>query len=318
MPVIIQFANLTQTHQNQEIIDDLSFTVEEGEVFGLLGPNGAGKTTAIRIMTTLLVPTFGDVLIEGHSVKTSPELVRKTIGYVPNQCGFYADMTAWEYLDFFGACYKIRYRERTELISTLLELVDLSEQEDALVGDLSFGMKQKLSVARALLHDPKVLILDNPLSGLESKTSVEILQLLSELAQMGKTIFLSSHNLENVTKICNRVGIMDAGKLVAYGTVKELKTRLDLARTIRIKALGQPEYIQSLLKRNPYISEISINKVQPDEPFTTIRVKFQGEDEKIIELLTVLIRFGIKILSFEVDTSELEDVFLHITKGATS
>ncbi len=318
MSAIIQFINLTQTHQNRKIIDDLSFEVEEGEIFGLVGPNGAGKTTAIRIMTTLLASTSGDVLVDGHSVKSSPELVHETIGYVPDQCGFYPDMTTWEYLDFFGACYKIHYRERAELILTLLELVDLSGQEDTQVNDLSLGMKQRLSVARALLHDPKVLILDNPLSSLEPRTRVEFLELLSELAQMGKTIFLSSHNLEVVTKICNRVGIMDAGKLIAYGSVEELKTRLDLARTIRIKALGQPEHIQSLLKKNPYVSEISINEVQPDEPFIIIRVNFHGEDEKIIELLTVLIRLGIQVLSFEVDTGELEEVFLHLTKGAIS
>ena len=318
MPAIIQIANLTHLHQNRTIIDDLSLMVEEGDAFGFVGPNGAGKTSTIRIMTTLLAPTYREVLIDGHSVKTSPGLIRKIIGYVPDQCGFYPDMTTWEYLDFFGACYKIHYSERSELISTLLELVDLSDRKDAQVENLSLGMKQRLSLARALVHDPKVLILDNPLSGLDPNARVEFQELLSELAQMGKTIFLSSHILADVTKICNRVGIMDAGKLLAYGSVKELNTRLNLPRMIRIKLLGRPENVHSLLKSNPFISDISINEVQPEELITTFQINFHGEDEKIIELLTALVRLGIQVLSFEVDTSEMEEIFSYITKGAAS
>jgi len=318
MSSIIQISNLTLLHQSRAIIDDLTFSVEEGDIFGFVGPNGAGKTTLIRIMTTLLAPTHGDVLIDGHSVRSSPKLVRKVMGYVPEICGFYPDMTAWEYLDLFGACYKIHYRTRVELIFTLLELVDLSNQKDAQVEDLSLGMKQKLSLARALLHDPKVLILDNALSGLDANTRVEFRELLSELAQMGKTIFHSSHILPDITRICNRIGIIDAGKLVAYGSVKDLKTHINLARTIRIKLLGQPENIHALLESNPYVSDISITKVQPENTHTIIQLKFSGDDEKVIELLTVLIRLGIHVLNFEVDSNDLEDVFLHITKGTIS
>ena len=318
MSAIIQVTNLTQVHQNRKIIDDLSLTVEEGDVFGFIGPNGAGKTATIRVMTTLLAPTHGEILIDGHSVKSSPELVRKSIGYVPDQCGFYPDMTTWEYLDFFGACHEIHYRERPELISTLLDLVDLSDQEDVQVDDLSLGMKQRLSLARALLHDPKVLILDNPLSGLDPTARVEFQELLSELAQMGKTIFLSSSILTDVARICNRVGIMEAGRLVAYGSVKELRTRLNLARTIQIKLIGQLEKVQAVLKSNPYISDILIGEFQTEGPITTIRIQFRAGDEKIIELLTVLVRLRIQVLSFEVDANEMEDVFSYITKGGGS
>jgi ABC-2 type transport system ATP-binding protein len=318
MSAIIQITNLTQVYQNRKIIDDLSLAVEEGEIFGFIGPNGAGKTATIRIMTTLLAPTDGEVLINGHSVKSSPGMVRKSIGYVPDQCGFYPDMTTWEYLDFFGACHEIHYRERPELISTLFDLVDLSDQKDVQVEDLSLGMKQKLSLARALLHDPKVLILDNPLSGLDPTARVEFQELLSEVAQMGKTIFLSSHILTDVTRICNRVGIMEAGRLVAYGSVKELKARLNLARTIQIKLVGRPEKVHAVLKSNPYISDISIDELQTEEPITTIRIQFRAGDEKISELLTVLVRLGIQVLSFEVDTNEMEDVFSYVIKGAVN
>jgi len=315
MPAIIQIANLTQMYQNRKVIDDLSLAIEEGEVFGFVGPNGAGKTATIRVMATLLAPTHGDVLIDGHSVKAAPELVRKIIGYVPDHCGFYPDMTTWEYLDFFGACYKIHHRERAELLSTLLELVDLSDQEDSQIEDLSLGMRQRLSLARALLHDPKVLILDNPLSGLDPNVRVEFLELLSELAQMGKTIFLSSHILTDLATICDRVGILEAGRIVAYGSVEELSTQLNLGRTIQIQITGQPEKIQALLKSNPYVSETIIGEVEPGEVITTIKIKFSGGNEKIIELLSVLVRLGYQVLSFEVDTKELEDLFLYITKG---
>ena len=232
--MIIQVSNLTQVYQNQNILDGLSFTVGEGDVFGLVGPNGAGKTTIIRIMATLLSPTHGDIYIDGHSVKSAPELVREVIGYVPDQCGFYPDMTTWEYLDFFGACYKIHHRERIELISTLLELVDLPDYRDSQVEGLSRGMKQRLSIARALLHDPKVLILDSPLDGLDPYAREEFLELFNELSQMGKTIFFSSHILADVTRICNRVGIIDAGRLVSCGSTQELEKMGELfERTIK-------------------------------------------------------------------------------------
>ena len=318
MSLSIQVSNLTLLHQSRAIIDDLTFSVGEGDIFGFVGPNGSGKTALIRIMTTLLTPTRGDVLIDGHSVKSSPGLVRKVIGYVPENCGFYPDMTAWEYLDLFGACYKVHYRERVELISTLFELVDLSNRKDARVEDLSLGMKQRLSLARALLHDPKVLILDNALSGLDSNTRLEFQELLIELAQMGKTIFLSSHIFSDITRICNHIGIIDAGKLVAYGSVKDLKAQINLSRTIRIRLLGQPENIRALLERNPYVSDISIVEVGPEDTHTAIHIKFSGDDEKVIEILTVLIRLGIQVLNFEVDANELEDIFSHITKGTFS
>ena len=316
MSSIIQISNLTLLHQNRAIIDDITFSVEEGDIFGFVGPNGSGKTSLIRIMTTLLAPTQGEVLIDGHSVKSSPGSVRKIMGYVPEICGFYPDMTAWEYLDLFGACYKIHYRERVELISTLFELVDLSNHKDTQVEDLSLGMKQRLSLARALLHDPKVLILDNALSGLDSNTRVEFQELFIELAQMGKTIFLSSHIFSDITRICNHIGIIDAGKLVLYGSIRDLKSQIDLPRTIRINLLGQPKNIRALLERNPYVSDIYITEVRQENTHTSIQMKFSGDDEKVSELLTVLTRLGIHVQNFEVDANELEDIFLHITKGA--
>jgi ABC-2 type transport system ATP-binding protein len=229
MSAIIQFSNVTQEHLNRKILDDLSFRVEEGDIFGLAGSNGSGKTTAIRIMAALLPPTYGEVIIDGHSVRTSPKPVRERTGYVPDQCGFYSCMTAWEYLDFFGACYRIRPQERTVLISTLLELVDLSGLGETQAEDLSPGMKQRLSLARALLHDPKVLLLDDPFSNLDPNARDEFLELVGELPQMGKTIVYTSQNLADMDRICNRVAVLETGKLAAYGSVQGLKEQFNLS-----------------------------------------------------------------------------------------
>lgn len=223
MSRLIQFSNVTLIYSNKTIIRDLTFSVEEGEIFGLLGKNGAGKSTVIRIMSTLLEPTHGDVLVNEYSVLKKPEVVRRIIGYVPDQSGFYTNLTTWEYLDFFGACYNIPFRERVELISTLLELVELYKQKDAWIEEMSQGMKQRLKLACALLHDPKVLILDDPLSGLDFYEREEIIELLRELAKLGKTIFFSSHILADISRLCNRAGFLDSGQLIAQGSVQELE-----------------------------------------------------------------------------------------------
>jgi ABC-2 type transport system ATP-binding protein len=223
MSRLIQFSNLTLIYNSKTIIKDLTFSVDEGEIFGLVGKNGAGKSTVIRVMSTLLEPTYGEVLINGYSVTNKPEVIRKIIGYVPDQSGLYSNLTSWEYLDFFGACYKIPIHERVELISTLLELVELYKQKDAWIEELSLGMKQRLKLARALLHDPKVLILDDPLSRLDFYEREEIIELLRELAKLGKTIFFSSHILADISRLCNRAGIIDSGQLIAQGSVQELE-----------------------------------------------------------------------------------------------
>ena len=179
-------------------------------------------------------------------------------------------------------------------------------------------MRQRLSLSRALLHNPKVLLLDNPLSGLDPNARFEFQELLRELAQLGKTIFLSSNILADITRICNHVGIMNAGKLVAYGSIKELESEIKLPKTIRITFSGSPENIQTILERNPYVYEILITEGEPENVHTTVQIKFSGDDEKVIELLSVLIRLSFHVLSFEVDGNKLENLFLQITKGAQS
>ncbi len=215
-------------------MDGLNLAVEEGDIFGFVGPNGAGKTSTIRIMATLLQATRGDILVAGHSVRRQSREVRRVIGYMPDFFGVYGDMLVWEYLDFFGACYDLDPAKRSTLINDLLELVDLSHRRNDPVEGLSRGMKQRLSLARTLIHDPQVLILDEPASGLDPRARVEIRELLVELAHMGKTIFFSTHILADVAEICTHVGIIEAGKLVASGSLEELQMLVMPHRVVQI------------------------------------------------------------------------------------
>ncbi|MGH2523813.1 MAG: ABC transporter ATP-binding protein, partial [Anaerolineales bacterium] len=220
MAAIIETKNLTKRYGKLTAVDNLSLSVEQGAIYGFVGPNGAGKTTTMRMLTTLLQPTSGEAWIAGHSVQRDPRRVRRAIGYMPDFFGVYDDMKVWEYLDFFAACYEIPETQRASLIGDLLELVDLIHRRDDMVDTLSRGMKQRLCLARTLAHDPQVLILDEPASGLDPRARIEIRELLLELSRLGKTIFFSTHILADVAEICTQVGIVEAGRLVAQGSLE--------------------------------------------------------------------------------------------------
>ena len=226
MSAIIETRNLTKRYGKLMAVNELSLQVEQGAIYGFVGPNGAGKTTTMRMLTTLLRPTSGEASVAGHSVARDPRGVRRAIGYMPDFFGVYDDMKVWEYLDFFAACYNIPEAARGGLITDLLELVDLSHRRDDQVDTLSRGMKQRLCLARTLAHDPQVLILDEPASGLDPRARIEIRELLVELSRMGKTIFFSTHILADVAEICTQVGIVEAGRLVAQGSLEEMQRRV--------------------------------------------------------------------------------------------
>jgi ABC-2 type transport system ATP-binding protein len=315
MAAIIQIQNLTKNYGERTAVDQLNLEVQEGDIFGFVGPNGAGKTSTIRIMATLLQLTAGEILIAGHSVQQEPRQVRRVIGYMPDFFGVYQDMKVWEYLDFFAACYHIHENERGRLIDDLLELVDLSHRREDMVEKLSRGMKQRLSLARTLIHDPQVLILDEPASGLDPRARVEIRELLLELSSMGKTIFFSTHILADVAEICTRVAIIEAGKPVAAGPLEDLQQQLMPHRQIEIFVLGEVDPAQKLLLAAPGVTVTSIEVGKDGSPRGKLEIELAGDDEALSGLLNTLVVNGVRVVHFSENRRDLEEVFMRATKG---
>jgi ABC-2 type transport system ATP-binding protein len=317
MAAIIETKGLTKHFKNVQAVQDLTLSVEEGAIYGFVGPNGAGKTTTMHILTTLLQPTSGEAWVSGFSVTRQPRDVRRVIGYMPDFFGVYDDMKVWEYLDFFAACYDIPEADRPALIRDLLELVELSHRADDMVDSLSRGMKQRLCLARTLAHDPQVLILDEPASGLDPRARVEIRQLLVELANMGKTIFFSTHILADVAEICTQVGIIEAGKLVMQGSVEEMQRQLVPQREVIVTLLaGGGEAARQALAGFPGIDSVSDAKA--DNGRERLHVMLAGEDEDVSRMLAVMVKAGVPVLHFAEETRDLESIFMRATKGIVS
>jgi ABC-2 type transport system ATP-binding protein len=314
VPPIIEVENLTKRYGPRAAVDRISFSIEPGAIFGFIGPNGAGKTTTIRILTTLLQPTSGRVLVEGHSALDDPLAVRRIIGYMPDFFGVYTDMTVWEYLDFFGSCYHIPAAERATLVDDLLALVELNHRRDDFVDDLSRGMKQRLCLARALVHDPKVLVLDEPASGLDPRARVEFRDLLVELRRMGKTIFLSSHILADIAEICTEIGIIEAGRMVTHGNLQAIRRHLRAHHSLRVRVLGEAvEAAKAALARLAGVHEVRVEPAQEGD--WDILVEFTGDKAAISALLKRLVSIDVPVLSFTEESDSLEDVFMKLTEG---
>lgn len=314
MSTIIEVQGLSKQYGKLTALNDLTLDVEQGDVVGFVGPNGAGKTTTMRILTTLLKPTRGRAWVAGYSVTKEPRAVRRAIGYMPDFFGVYEDMKVWEYLDFFAACYDIPQNERLGMVDDLLTLVDLGHKKDDFVDELSRGMKQRLCLARTLAHDPEVLILDEPASGLDPRARIEMRELLRELRNMGKTIFFSSHILSEVADVCTKVAILEAGRLLAYGDMAEMKRRLRPHRVILARTLSDPVPLQEALMRADLVKEALVT-TEPEMPPGTVRFDFSGNDQELSQLLSDLVRAGLPIVSFSEQTGNLEDVFLQTTQG---
>ncbi len=314
MAPIIEIQNLTKRYGKRTAVEGLNLSVESGEIFGFVGPNGAGKTSTIRIIATLLKPNGGEVFVAGHSVKKAQTEVRRVIGYMPDFFGVYNDMKVWEYLDFFAACYRIPEATRRSMIDDLLELVDLSHRRDDMVDKLSRGMKQRLSLARTLVHDPQVLILDEPASGLDPRARVEIRQLMVQLAGMGKTIFFSTHILADVEEICTRVGILEAGKMVAVGTLDMLQQQTIPRRKIEISVLDSLEAACTLVSGMPGVSNVQMMP-QQNGSRNRLSLEFTGEDAQVSQMLAELVKANIPVIHFDADNRDLEAVFMKATRG---
>jgi ABC-2 type transport system ATP-binding protein len=316
MTPIIEIKELNKHFGKRLAVNNVSFTIQSGEIFGLVGPNGAGKTTTMRMLVTLLKPDKGEILVGGYSVQKRPYDVRRILGFMPDSFGVYGDMTVQEYLDFFGACYKIHPRLRVKLISDLLDLVDLGHRRDDMVDTLSTGLKQRLGLARVLIHDPNVLVLDEPASGLDPRARVEIRELLLEIARLGKTIIFSSHILADVAELCSRVGIIEDGKLIANGTLQQLSERVMPHRQLHIGMLDRKEEAQAALISMPGVNDARL--LDNNGKRASLEVDFVGDDEAIHALLASLLQQGFPVIHFSEETKNLEEVFMRTTKGIVS
>ncbi len=318
MTAAIEINELSKWYGKRLAIDDLSLTVEAGEIFGFIGPNGAGKTSTIRIIAGLLHPTSGEIRVAGFSTSQFPEEIKRRIGYMPDYFGVYPDLSVQEYLEFFSACYLIPEPRRLQLIDELLELVDLGHRRSDMVDQLSRGLKQRLSLARALINDPQVLLLDEPAAGLDPRARIEIRELFVELAHMGKTVFFSTHILSDVAEICDRVGIIEAGKLVAVGDLQQLHLKVTPHRQIELVLLGWLEEAVQLLEQQENVSQVEKNLAYKDNSRLQLTFSFDGDDSALSHLLSLLVQNQIPVLQFSEDARSLEEIFMQTTRGIVS
>ncbi|MBN2211440.1 MAG: ABC transporter ATP-binding protein [Sedimentisphaerales bacterium] len=305
---MIRINALTKKYGELAALSNLELTINAGDVFGFIGPNGAGKTTTMRILATLLTPTSGRAFIDGHDVLTHGRTVRRLVGYMPDFMGVYDDLKVFEYLEFFAAAFGIEPRKRKGIVEGVLELTDLQSKKAAPVDSLSRGMQQRLGLARVLIHDPKVLILDEPASGLDPRARIEIRGLLRELKKMGKTIMISSHILSELEEISDHVGIIEHGQLVFSGTLAQLRQRAGQQSKVRVRVVQDHDKAVELLSALPQIADVH-------REGEIISVTFHpGQDADGIVART-LVRADIDLIALEPEQLKLDDAFLQLTRG---
>ena len=306
----VQTIGLTRTFGPMVALNSLDLTILRGDLFGFIGSNGAGKTTTLRILATFLMPSAGQARVLGHDVVRDADAVRHIIGYMPDFFGVYKDMEVTEYLDFFGACYKIPAAQREKTVNDVLELVGLSEKKGALIGALSRGMQQRLGLARVLIHDPQVLLLDEPASGLDPRARIEMMAILQELQRLGKTIIISSHILSELQTLCNRVAIIEKGKLIYSGPVQGMRDQMATGRVIWVRVSSDQGQAVELLRGRPEVSEA----VALDGQIKVTLVSHEADHSLVAE---TLVRGGAKLVGLREDELGLEEVFLRVTRGET-
>lgn len=287
-------------------LDGLDLSIDDGALYGFVGPNGAGKTTAIKIMAGILYPDEGLVTIDGMEAGTDNRRLKRRIGYVPDSFGVYNNLKVSEYMDFFASCYQITGLVARQRIEKLLEYVELSDRADFYVDALSRGMKQKLSLARALLHDPKILIMDEPTSGLDPRTRFEFKQIIGELSDQGKTILISSHILSDISELCTDIGIIDQGRIVLSGRLREVMKLVTEQNPLVITVAAKITDTIRLLKADPQVKSVSIKG-------NDIMINYSGSQKKEAELLGTLVRAGIPVRSFSREKGSLEALFMQLT-----
>ncbi len=308
---MIELINFTKRYGDLVAVDRLNLKIEPGEMFGFIGPNGAGKSTTIRFLTTLLKATAGEGIVNGHSVTREPLEVRRSVGYMPDNFGVYDGMKVWEFLDFFAVAYQIPRARRKQVLADVLELLELTGKRNDFVNSLSRGMKQRLCLAKTLVHDPPVLILDEPSSGLDPRARIEIKALFKELRRMGKTILISSHILTELADCCTSIGIIERGNLLMAGPIDDVYRRISRNRIIQIRFLEHREAGLSIIRSLPETRD-----VQVDGDRAT--VELAGDEQVVAGLMERLVAEGIRMRSFHEKEPTLEDVFMLVTKGAVA
>jgi ABC-2 type transport system ATP-binding protein len=310
MTSIVRTSGLVKRYPGTVAVAGLDLDIADGEIFGLVGPNGAGKTTTLRILATLLRPTSGEAEVAGISITKNPDDARRVLGFMPDVFGVYDDMKVWEYLDFFARCYGIPAARRRRMIGDLLDLVDLGDRRNAYVQGLSRGMQQRLCLAHTLVHDPQVLLLDEPASGLDPRARVELRELLRELRSLGKTIVISSHILPELEELCTSVAIVDHGRVLAQGRVSDIERRLRAGAVLRVKLLADDagyETARTWFAEQPFVASAALN------PDGTIEIGFRGDDQATSRLLVAAVTAGLPIMTFARAASDLEELFLQVT-----
>ncbi len=305
---MIKTHDLTKKYGDQFAIQSIELDLDEGDLFGFIGPNGAGKTTTMRIIATLLNPTWGEAYVCGNSIYTQPKEIRRLVGYMPDFFGVYDDMKVIEYLEFFAAAYRIRGPERRRVCNEKLEVVDLDFKRDAYANTLSRGQTQRLGLARVLLHDPQVLLLDEPLSGLDPRARIEMRNLLRRLGEMGKTIIVSSHILPELADICNKIGIIDKGVMTVNAAVTTVLRQVRDQIVLHVRVVNDTDGAAQLLEQHPSVESVRLDHLK-------IMVTLRKGIEDFSELPTALVSAGYQITLFSEEEVNLESAFMALTKG---
>ncbi len=305
---MIELKNFGKQYGDFVAVANLNLKIEAGEMFGFIGPNGAGKSTTIRFLATLLKASAGEGVVNGHSVTKDPIGVRRSVGYMPDNFGVYDGMKVWEFLDFFAVAYQVPKARRKAVLSDVLELLDLTHKRDDFVNRLSRGMKQRLCLAKTLVHDPPVLILDEPASGLDPRARLEVKALLKELRKMGKTILISSHILTELADCCTSIGIIERGQLLLQGPINKVYRQINKNQHIEVRFSSNPEQGIGLIRSNPNVTNVETN----DQGAT---IEMQGSEANVQRLLRQLVAADCGLVAFAEKEPTLEDVFMMVTKG---
>jgi len=307
--VVVDIRGLTKHYGEVKALTDLDLQVRRGEVFGYIGHNGAGKTTTIRILAGLLAPTRGQAHVAGIDATREPVPIRRLVGYLPDQFGVYDQMRVWEYLDFFGAAFRIPRKKRRDRLEEVLAITDSADLRDRHVDALSRGMKQRVGIARTLMHDPQVLLLDEPASGLDPRARVQMRQLLRRLADGGKTLIVSSHILPELAEVCDSVGIIHSGVLRASGPIEEVLAGLTRDRVMEVKALNGLDKARGILDAHPGCRDVKAS----EEMDNVLNVHFTGDDETLAAVLAELMGAGVQVATFREVPFSLEDAYMAVS-----